>query len=170
MSLPSLYHCTLALGEACTTQTTSVSSCSRVWMYVCSCSTTGASVLEEGSRIDKVKISPDTLEIFAKFHQAQKKMLCLFYYQIIFEESQNFLSKIFFSFYRRKINGKFYINIHKIMRFSKFRQNFAKIENFAKVFKVLPGSFKFCTFSHFGKKIARLTWRWRYTEGFVWAF
>ncbi len=38
----------------------------------------------------------------------------------------------------------------------KFRQNFAKIGNFAKTFKISPGLLKFCHFSNFGENFASL--------------
>ncbi len=43
-----------------------------------------------------------------------------------------------------------------IIRFSKICQNFAEIENFAKAFKISPGSSKFLNFSHLGENFASL--------------
>ena len=52
---------------------------------------------------------------------------------------------------------------------SKFRQNFAKIRNFAKAFKISPGPSKFRHFSHFGENFASLATLVRQKEtGCVW--
>ncbi len=43
-----------------------------------------------------------------------------------------------------------------MLAISKFRQNFAKIGNFAKTFKISPGPSKFRHFLHFGENFASL--------------
>ena len=44
----------------------------------------------------------------------------------------------------------------KMLASFKFRQNFAKIRNFAKAFKILPRLSKFRHFSHFGENFVSL--------------
>ncbi len=90
----------------------------------------------QGCRMDKVKISPELLENFAKFRQVQKCGFMPFLLPNILEISQNKVSKILFIY-----NGFFpvyYIKMQKNLIFFKFRQNFAKFRNFAKAFKISP--------------------------------